>query len=196
VQEVKERKRNLNYIVPQEVILKGHFSLGSGKHTNIFFNKNLFYANPEMVCDVSLKIASKIRNTKAIEAVVGPGMGGAILSQWVAYYLRSTRVESVISIFAEKKDELWFLKKDFRKMINGKKVLVVDDIINTGRTVKGIVETVENAGGKVVMVFVVLDRRGRKSELAAPVGSLFMKTCGSWDSNNCFLCSVGIKFGN
>ena len=166
------QKKSTGERISIEGIQKGHFTLKSGEEVETFLNKYQFYSDPEAVSDICFEIASRIRDTNSIEVVIGPGMGGAILSQWIAYALRTENVLNVMSLFAEKKGKKCYLKKEFRKKIAGKKVLIVDDIVNTEETIRELAKTVQDAGGEIVMVFTIIDRKNRNNEII-PTKSLY-----------------------
>ena len=103
------------------------------------------------------------------EVIVGPTVGGVILSQWIAAYLsfRKGTNEQVLSLFAdEEKDDKGnsyrIIKRGYNKHVKGRKCLVVEDVINSGLTVQKTIKAVEIANGLVIGVSALCNRSGGK----------------------------------
>lgn len=168
-------------------ILNGHFVLASGRHSGKYLEKALIYVDPERVSDLCYEMAAEASRIKNIEAVVGPAMGGISLSQWIAYYLSDLYQRKVLSLFTEKnKAKKQVLKRGYQKLVAGKQVLVVDDILTTGGSVKQVIKEVVKAGGEVAAVCVTCNRGGVTSEkLGYPLFWLWKADIESWTPEEC-----------
>lgn len=174
-------------------ILKGHFALTSGRHSNRYLDKTLVYPYLVEIDDLAEGIAEEIRpNHFEIEVVVGPAYGGIILSYLVADYI----VERLpLSLFTEKDEKgKQILKRGYKNLVTGKRVLVVDDILTTGGSIKQVINEVENAGGLVVAVAVICNRGKITSKDIGgyPLFSLWDIEIESWESQECPLCKANI----
>ncbi|MBI2626539.1 MAG: orotate phosphoribosyltransferase [Candidatus Nealsonbacteria bacterium] len=178
-------------------ILAGHFILTSGRHSDRYLEKALVYTDPERVSNLCFDLGSKVRGIR-IEAVVGPAVGGVGLSLMTAYHIASLANYKVLSLFTEKnKEGKQTLKRGYQKLIAGKKVLIVDDILTTGGSVKEVADEVARAGGKVVAVAVLCNRGGIISEkLGYPLLHLWETNIESWTPEFCPLCQKGIPITN
>lgn len=177
-------------------ILEGHFVLSSKKHSGKYLDKARIYTDPERVCDLCLEMANKIKERyQDIEAVVAPALGGIILAQWLAYFLRSNHQEKILSLFTEKDQSgSQILKRSYQKLVAGKKVLIVDDILTTGSSIKQVIEEVKKSEGRVMAVEVICNRGGVTSEKIGgyPLFSLWETKIESWSEDECPLCKAGV----
>lgn len=181
-------------------ILEGHFVLAFRRHSGKYLDKYmLYYTDPESVCDLCFEIAAEMREKyqdprKRIEAVVAPAWGGIILSQWIAYFLRTAWQGKVLSLSTGKNEAgNQVLNKRCQKLIAGKSVLIVDDILTTGGTIKEVVKEVHKAGGRIIAVAVICNRGGVTSDqLGFPLFSLWETKIEDWVEEDCPLCEAGI----
>jgi len=86
-------------------------------------------------------------------------MGGIILSQWVAYHLGLLKDKEILSVYTEKQlDENQIFTRGYGQFVKGKNVLVVEDIVTTGGSVKKVIKSVENEGGKVIAACSIVNK--------------------------------------
>jgi len=183
------------------IITDSHFVYTSGKHGSVYIRKDQLYLYTSKTSQVCKMIAQNIKD-KNIEVVVGPALGGIVLSQWVAYHLSKLTGREVLSVFCEKDydvkqtyDTPQVFKRGYDKIVKGKRVLIVEDLTTTGASVKKVVDRVKEAGGNVVCVYVLVNRNpdGVNSELMkAPFLSLSVLKVDAYDENDCPLCKKGI----
>lgn len=128
-----------------------HFVYTSGKHGSVYIRKDILYPNTKRMSQVCKLFAEKFKD-RDVDVVVGPSIGGIILSQWTAHHLSKLKKKEVIGIFTEKdEDSNQVFKRGYDKLVKGKKVLIVEDLTTTGGSVKKVVDSVKKAGGKVVL---------------------------------------------
>jgi len=183
------------------IISNDHFVYTSGKHGSVYIRKDKLYPHTLLTSKVCKMIAESVKNWK-IEIVVGPSVGGIILSQWVAYHLSKITKKEVLSVFTEKSyhekqiyDGQQIFKLGFDKLVEGKKVLVVEDLTTTGASVKKVVDEVKKAKGKVVGVFVLLNRNPKNVNsklMKSQFRALSVFKAEAWDEKNCPLCKQNI----
>lgn len=173
----------------------GHFVFTSGRHSDSYVNKDALYPytrDTSLLCRTMAERFAK----KGIEVVVGPAIGAAILSQWVAYHLTEIRGEEVYGAYADKDGQGRFiLKRGYDQIVRDKNVLVVEDLTTTGGSIKKVVETVRSAGGKVVGAIAIVNRGGvTRAEVGNPeeFQSLVNLHLESWEAAECELCKKGI----
>src|SRR5579871_1810665 len=86
------------------VIADSHFVLASGKHAGIYINKDALYPHTSAASVVCRDFAEKVRGLP-IDVVVGPALGGIILSQWTAFHLSELRSQEIFGVYTEKSPE-------------------------------------------------------------------------------------------
>jgi orotate phosphoribosyltransferase len=169
-------------------VKEGHFVLTSGKHSGQYWEKFQVLQYPEYTEQLCRAIADHFR-PQNVEVVAGPTTGGVILAYEVARQL-GTR-----GIFAERcEDEAGRSGRAFRRGFSirpGERVLVVDDILTTGGSVKDVVEEVKRLGANLLGVAVLIDRSGGKVDFGVPLFSLYQLSIPTWEPADCPLCQAG-----
>lgn len=177
--------------------LEGHFIYASGKHGERYINKDAIYPNTQNISELCRFMAEPFQG-QGIDTVLGPAMGGVILAQRVAEHLTQMEERPVYGVYADKtKDgEGLEIKRGYDAYIKSKKVLVVEDILNTGGSAKKAIEVVRENWGKVVALSALVNRGGVTSEDVGdvPVSTLLNVEMQSWEADNCPLCKQGIPF--
>lgn len=177
------------------VITDDHFVYTSGKHGSIYINKDAIYPHTAISSEIGKMFAIKAKDLPA-EVVIAPALGGIVLSQWTAYHLSELRSKEVFGVYTEKDTEgNQVLKRGYDKLISGKKVLVIEDLTNTGGSVKKVVETVKNSGGDVISVGVMVNRDPKnvnENTVGAPFFSLGDLPAEAWEAKDCRLCERSV----
>lgn len=148
----KTTKQVLSLLEKGNGIFTGHFVYTSGKHAPRYIDKMALFAHPILVSKMAKLFADKYKS-KRIDVVVAPAMGGIILSTWVAYHLSKLNKRDVLGIYTEKTpDGDQVFTRGYDKYVKGKRVLVVEDNVTTGGSVRKTVNGVKKAGGIIVEV--------------------------------------------
>jgi orotate phosphoribosyltransferase len=177
-------RRDIEELLRQRgVLLEGHFLLTSGRHSACYFEKFRILEHPGDADRLCTQMAEHFKST-GIDVVVGPTTGGIILAFAVARHL------GVRALYAEKSPEG---RGFFRGMAlsPGERVLVVDDVLTTGGSVKDTIAAVERGGGKLQGIGVLIDRSEGPLNLRAPVFSLYRQVVESFLPGDCPLCKAG-----
>lgn len=174
-----------------------HFVYTSGKHGSVYINKDILYTHPDKASLVGKAFAKHCKEYD-IDVVAGPALGGIILSQWTAYHLSRLLKKEVQGVYTEKTPEKeQIFTRGYDNIVKGKNVLVVEDLVTTGSSVKKVVESVKKAKGKVVLAAVMVDRsplnaRVTKASLGAPFFALGRLPVEIFEPSNCPLCQMNI----
>ncbi|MEI7480886.1 MAG: orotate phosphoribosyltransferase [Elusimicrobiota bacterium] len=160
-------------------ILNGHFQLPSGFHTQTYIQTSLVMQYPNLAHKVAKEMASKF--AQEINVVISPSVGSMVIGQEVA------RVKKARSIFTERINGVMVLKRDF-KIAEGERVLVVDDVLNTGRLCSEAINLARGYGAKVVGVVAIVDRSTADLTLNVPVRGLISYPLQLFTPDNCPLC--------
>ncbi|MBN2585503.1 phosphoribosyltransferase [Patescibacteria group bacterium] len=177
------------------VIRHGHFVLTSGKHSDLYVNKDGAYPYVVQISMMCKIIAEHFPNW-SIEVVAAPALGGIALGQWVAYHLAERSIVAIrapFSVYAEKSNDgqTFEFRRGYNTLISGKRVLVVEDILTTGGSVAKVIAAVHKLGGVVVGVGALCNRGGVTAE-ALGVPKLYSVTslsADAWEEADCPLCS-------
>lgn len=173
----------------------GHFVFTSGRHSDSYVNKDALYPYTHDTSTLCRQMAERFKDRR-IDVVVGPAVGAAILSQWVAYHLTEMNGTDVYAAYADKDGQSGFiLKRGYDQLVKGKRVLVVEDLTTTGGSIKKVVETARSAGAEVAGAIAIVNRGGvKKEDVGNPEEflSLVELHLESWDEPDCELCQKNI----
>ncbi|OHA73643.1 MAG: phosphoribosyltransferase [Candidatus Wildermuthbacteria bacterium RIFCSPLOWO2_01_FULL_48_35] len=178
------------------VITNSHIVYASGKHGEAYVNKDAVYPHTKETSRLCRAIAEQFADD-GVETVVAPAIGGVILSQWTAYHLSEITEREVFGVYAEKAEggDAFVIKRGYDKVVAGKNVLVVEDVLTTGGSAKKVVEAVRALGGKVVGLGALCNRgRVMPQDVADPpkMFALVNVTLDAWDEADCPMCKQGI----
>lgn len=177
------------------IITESHIVYTSGKHGSIYINKDALYPHTEVTSDICKMFAEKYKDAD-IDVVVGPALGGIILSQWVAHHLSAIQGKEILAVFAEKNAQKNLIfTRGYDALIKGKNVLIVEDITNTGGSMKKVIKTVQDAGGNVVAACVMINRdpKGVTSEtMGVPFDTIGVIEAEAYEEGECPLCKDNV----
>lgn len=166
-------------------VLHGHFLLSSGKHSPVYVEKFELVQHPEITVKLCAEIANHFTEAR-VRTVAGPTTAGAILSFEVA------RQMGARSIIAEPDGSGG---REFRrgfKIAAGERVLVVDDVLTTGGSVRHTVEAVRALGGNVVGAAVLVDRSGGRGDVGTDLWAVMTINEPVYDPEDCPQCEQGV----
>lgn len=181
-------------------IVRGtHAVYASGDHGNVYFRKERVLAHPREAKMLYWRLMERACHLKP-RAVVGPAVWGAMVAQGVAACLADRCWADVLAIPADRTPNgrggvAFSVRRDSNAFIAGQPVLVVDDVLSTGGSVRGVTEAVRNQGGSVVGIAVLVSRGGVSASQVGDVPeliSLASISCESWDERDCPLCRDGV----
>lgn len=178
----------LNRLRRVGAVKEGHFLLASGRHSNQYIEKFDLLRQPRETEAVCRHIAEQFRD-QHIDVVAGPTTGGILLAFEVARQL------GVMAAYAERKAE-GMPGREFRRgtqFTPGQRVLLVDDILTTGGSVRETLAALSREPVVVVAISVIVDRSGGRVKFGEiPLVPLVTMNIESWEPEMCQLCSTGI----
>jgi len=164
--------------------LQGHFKLSSGLHSAQYLQCALLLQNPKVSEKMCKALADKFKNEKP-NIVIAPALGGVLVSYEVA------RAMGVKSLFAERVEGKMVLRRNFS--LNKKdKVLVVEDVITTGRSTREVINVVKSFGSEIIGVGCLVDRSKGKVDLGARFETLLKLDVPTFQPESCPLCKQRI----
>lgn len=145
-------------------IYEGHFVGVSGKHLAGYCNIDPLLPHVNLVSRMIKVLASEFQKM-GVDVVVSPAVGAIPFSHWGAFHLSKLTKKEVKGVWADKvksgeQKAFAFERQGFLEAVKGKKVLILEDMINQMFSIKATIETVEKAGGKIVGVGCVAANRG------------------------------------
>ena len=178
--EVKE------LLIKTGAIMDGHFLLTSGLHSPHYVEKFNVLQQPKYTEKLCQAMAEKFKDAN-IETVVGPMTGGILLAHETGKAL-GTR-----AIFTERVDGKMTFRRGF-SLHEGERVLIVEDIVTTGGSIKEVIEVVKAHGGVPVAVSMLVDRSGGKADFGdVPCTALLHMDVETYQPEECPLCKQGIE---
>lgn len=172
-------------LVKTGAIMDGHFLLTSGLHSPHYVEKFNVLQHPEYTAQLCAAMAEKFKDAN-IETVVGPVTGGILLAHETGKSL-GTR-----AIFTERVDGKMTFRRGF-SLREGERVLIVEDIVTTGGSIKEVIEVVKEAGAVPVAVSMLVDRSGGKANFGdVSSTALLTMEVETYTPESCPLCAKGI----
>lgn len=165
------------------VLLEGHFRLTSGLHAAKYLQCAQLLQYPHEAGPLCEQLAEYFKDSDAT-VVAGPATGGIILAYEVAKAL------GVKNIFGERENGVMTFRRGF-KVEPTDKVLVLEDVVTTGGSVKELIECVRAAGAEVVGVASLVNRSGGRVDFGVPFKSLVNLDITTYQPEDCPMCKEG-----
>ncbi len=160
----------------------GHYKYSSGLHGSVYVEKDRVLANVDVSSKLCYRIAKHYFADK-IQVVTGPSMGGAMMAPFVAYYLEP----KAIAVYAEGERENRYFRPSVVDMIAGRRVLVVEDVLDTGGSAMRVIEAVEREGGEVIGVAAIWNR----GNVTFKYPSFCLVEHETYEPGDCPICKAG-----
>jgi len=164
-------------------LMRGHFRLTSGLHSDIYLQSALVLQYPDHAARLGAALAGPFADSR-VQTVLAPAIGGILVAYEVA------RALGVRALFTEREDGAMRLRRGFA-LTAGERCLVVEDVITTGGSTREVVQCVEGAGGIVVGVGSLIDRRGGAARFEVKRAALATVSATTWPPESCPLCAAG-----
>jgi orotate phosphoribosyltransferase len=165
------------------VLLEGHFLLTSGRHSGKYLQCARIFRHVKYSEELCGALAAQYADD-AIDLVIGPAMGAVQMAYEVS---RGLRCEN---FFAEREDGKMTLRRGF-SIEPGRRVLIVEDVVTTGGSVKEVMNIVRSQGGVVAGVGAIVDRTGGEIDFGVPFLSVISMKVDSWAAESCPICKTG-----
>jgi orotate phosphoribosyltransferase len=165
-------------------LLDGHFRLSSGLHSPGYLQCALVLQHPAQAEMLGRAVAALVADLKPT-VVLSPALGGVVIGHEVG------RALGVRAIFAERQDGALTLRRGFM-LAESDRVLVVEDVLTTGRSTRETMEVAMAAGSRVVAVASIVDRSGSAATFAVPFRSLVSIALPTYEPDACPLCAQDV----
>lgn len=172
----------LNLLEKAQGVLHGHFCLTSGLHSDIYFQCAKLYQYPDITEQLGKKLAEKLSDIE-FDTIVAPAIGAVIIGYETAKQAKKR------NLFVERKDGVMQLRRGYT-LKKGEKVVIIEDVITTARTIKETMEAVKEFEPEIVAVGCIVDRTKGKTEYN--IKSLMQIDPVVYEPDNCPLCKENI----
>ena len=194
------REKALKDLQQFEVLmLDGHFDFGNGYHGRLYLNPHQLFRYPSTIWRFAQDLLDILPDTvvSATEVVAGPVMGGALLAHTVAGLLDGRRAlghpPTSFAPLSQVADGPLALRPFYRRVVSGRRVLLADDVRNTGKTFERAKAVIEQAGGTVLATVQLYDRLEPLVELGVPNFALAeYRAPENYPAASCPLCKNGV----
>jgi orotate phosphoribosyltransferase len=193
------RAKALKDLQQSEVLMiDGHFDYGNGYHGRVYLNPHQLFRHPSTIWHFAQDLIDLMPGEliPRAEVVAGPVTGGALLAHTIAGLLDSRRslTHPPCSFAPFNYDAAcsFTLRSFYRNELKGKRVLLADDVRNTGETFARCASLVKDAGGTVVATVEIYDRCEAIVDLAVPnIALAEYKAPDNYKAEDCPLCKAG-----
>jgi len=168
----------LNIFRQAGAILEGHFILTSGRRSATYMQKAHVFMHADLTERLCRALADKIRTGIAgnIDYVVGPAIGGLIPAYETSRHLH------VPAVWVERENGIFRLRRfDIEK---GARVVIVEDIVTTGLSIRETVQSMREAEAEVVAAACIIDRSGGKVDVGVPLIALAEYEVPSYEADS------------
>lgn len=183
----------------QVLMLDGHFDFGNGYHGRVYLNPHQLFRHPSTIWRYAQDLIDVIPGEiiQQTQVVAGPTTGGALLAHTIAGLLDSkrslTHPPSRFAPFQYDADGKLTIREFYRRELNGQRVLLADDVRNTGQTLARCAAIVEEAGGTVVATVQICDRLEAVTDAGVPnIALVEYKAPENYQAAECPLCKAGV----
>jgi len=163
-----------------DALQSGHFVLSSGLHSSQYVQCALLLQHPDLAALASGMLADKFRPDRT-QVVIAPAMGGIIVAYEVA------RALGVRALYAERVNGDFALRRSLQ-IHPGERTLVVEDVVTTGRSIREVLQLVDQAGGVTVGVGALVDRSPHPLKFPARFEALLKLSVDVYSPPDCPLC--------
>lgn len=180
------------------LMLDGHFDYGNGYHGRVYLNPHQLFRHPSTIWRFAQDLIDLLPGdlVQRTEVVAGPATGGALLAHTIAGLLDSrrslTHPPCLFAPFSCESDGGFTLRDFYRAEVLGKRVLLADDVRNTGGTFARCAAMVEEAGGTVIATAEICDRMEAITDIGVPnIALAEYKAPENYRAERCPLCRAG-----
>ncbi len=174
----------MDYFLRAEALLKGHFLLTSGRHSDQYFQCAKVLQYPDYAAKLCGELAAYFKDDN-IDKVIAPAMGGILVGWEVARLLGKQ------FLFAEREKERFEIRRGF-KIQPGERILVCEDVVTTGGSVQEVIDLVRKNGAVVAGAAYLVDRSNGKVDFGVKQKATMTMSVISYSPEECPLCKQNI----
>jgi orotate phosphoribosyltransferase len=187
----------LDLFKQHNALLEGHFLLSSGLHSDKYLQCALILQYPELAEKVAMLLFEEIKNKtdiwENINVVISPALGGLIIGQEMARVIKTFSGTNVRAIFTERDSSGKMILRRGFSITKNDNVLIVEDVVTTGKSTKEVVEVVKNYGGNILALASIINRGEVENVLEFPYFYITKIDIKNYVPENCPLCKQNIE---
>lgn len=169
-----------------DIIRKGHFILSSGLHSDTYINKDAVWTYPEIMSEIINEYCQLILESEIeYDFISGVAISGAVIAAPIAILLKKPFV------YPEKDNDKFIFQRGFDGKIRNKNIILIEDILTTGRSIAKVRDAIINCGGNIVGLFTLWNRLDQIN-LNALCKSIISKPLSIYNQSDCPLCKNNI----
>lgn len=161
-------------------LLRGHFCLTSGLHSDTYFQCAKLYQHPHAVEELGKKLAEKLADIE-FDTIISPAIGAIIIGYETAKQAKKK------FLFVERKEGTLALRRDYH-LRKGEKVVILEDVITTARTINETIEAIKGFEPEIVGIACLVDRTAGHTKVIYDIKSLLQVDPVTYKPENCPLC--------
>ncbi|MEO6259250.1 MAG: orotate phosphoribosyltransferase [Thermoanaerobaculia bacterium] len=165
-------------------LLSGHFRLSSGLHSPSYVQCARLLQQPRNARQLGKALADSLRRLSPAK-IVSPALGGVVIGYAVAEAM------DLPFVFTERNEGAMTLRRGFQ-IGEGEAVVIVEDVVTTGKSTRETAAIVEQRGGRVIAFASILNRSGNDNPFDAPYESLLRLGLETFEEVRCPLCAAGV----
>ncbi len=165
-------------------VLKGHFLLTSGRHSDTYMQCALLFDDAKVSETLCAELADRVKKYKP-DIVVSPAVGAIIMGYEVSRHL------GLKNVFAERENGTFTLRRGFT-LPERARVLITENVVTTGGSVFEVMEMLKNYGAEVVAVASMVDRSNGTVDFGVPFITMLRADVKSYEADECPLCKAGM----
>jgi orotate phosphoribosyltransferase len=196
---IDTHERALDDLRRFEVVMDGHFDYGNGFHGRLYLNAHRLFQHPSTIWRVAQDLIDIIPASllEAVEVVAGPVTGGALLAHTLAGLLDGRRPLThppyTFAPFSQDSAGFPTLSAFYRQVVRDRRVLIADDVRNTGQTLENCARLIAEAGGTTIGTVEIVDRLEAEVTLQVPnIALVEYKAPANYAADDCPLCRAGV----
>lgn len=176
-------ERIIKILKDSGVLLEGHFILTSGRHSNKYMQCAKLFESTDYSEELCKELSEKYKDSN-IDVVIGPAMGAVLMAYEVSRHLH------VRNFFTERENGQMVLRRGF-SLKEGMRVLIVEDVVTTGGSVREVMDIVRKEGAVVAGIGSIVDRTGGgEIDFGVSFKAVISLKIESWEVENCPLCKM------
>ncbi len=173
----------INLFIESKALLRGHFLLTSGKHSDIYFEKIKLIENPKILDKIVDKLVVLIKSKELdFDYVISPAFGAIAIG-----FLTALKLGKKFA-FTQRENEKMVLRSGFNE-VSSKKAIIIEDIVTTGGSIMEVYDCLKNLSVDIKAFFVIIDRSSKDIEIdGKKIFCLSKVYANQYEKENCPLC--------
>ena len=170
-------------------LLQGHFLYTSGRHGTMYFEKIRVASRPDLVMRLAEMTAARMEDiSDRVDVVCAPAFGAIVFG-----FAAAVRMGKPFAFLQRDAQGAMGIRSGFRDVVTNARVLLVEDVVTTGGSVRESLDVLQSLGAETVMAGLLVDRTGGTMKLPVPYRALLTVNAESWAPEECPLCREGIR---